>query len=140
MSNVHQARVNQEVARQGFLPCADLIASSRPFGAPMGGLIVHFIPSILVITVPPSSSVYAFIADIEGYAAQFFFLAMALGLIWLRWKEPDLHRPFKAWLPAVGLRSVLCVFLICAPFFPSKNGNNDVSFFYATYALVAISM
>lgn len=106
----------------------------------MGGLIVHFVPSFLVITLPPSSTVYAFIADIEGYAGQFFAIAVSLGLIWLRFREPDLHRPFKAWLPAVGLRSLLCAFLICAPFFPSSKGNNDVSFFYATYALVAMSM
>jgi hypothetical protein len=106
----------------------------------MGGLIVHFVPSLLVIVLPPSSTVYAFIADIEGYAGQFFAIAVSLGLIWLRWRKPDLHRPFKAWLPAVGLRSILCMFLIFAPFFPSKKGNNDVSFFYATYALVAISM
>jgi Amino acid permease len=106
----------------------------------MGGLIVHFVPSFLVIILPPSSTVYALIADIEGYAGQFFAVAVSLGLIWLRWVKPDLHRPFKAWLPAVGLRSILCVFLISAPLFPSKEGNNGVSFFYATYALVAISM
>jgi hypothetical protein len=36
-----QARVNQEIARQGFLPYPHLLSSSRPFGAPMGGLIVQ---------------------------------------------------------------------------------------------------
>jgi len=133
------ARVNQEVARQGFLPYAHLLASSRPFNAPLGGLIVHYVPSILVIILPPSSDVYAFIADVEGYAGQYFALAISAGLLWLRLKKPQLHRPFKAWLPAVWLRIVLCFALIAAPFFPPKNGG-DVNFFYAAYALVGVSI
>jgi len=133
------ARVNQEVARQGFLPFPDLLASSKPFGAPLGGLIVHYIPSLLVIACPPSSTVYSFIADVEGYAGQFFALAVSAGLILLRYRRPELLRPFKAWLPAVWLRILLAIFLVFAPFFPSKKGA-DVDFFYATYALVALGV
>ncbi|KAB8616626.1 hypothetical protein FH972_025961 [Carpinus fangiana] len=133
------ARLNQEVARQGFLPFQKLLASNRPFNAPLGGLIVHYIPSLIVIVLPPSSTVYSFIADVEGYAGQFFALAVAAALLILRRRKPDLHRPFKAWLPAVWLRIVLCVGLIIAPLFPPK-GSSDVDFFYASYALVALSM
>lgn len=135
-----QARLNQEVARQGFLPCAKLLASSRPFNAPLGGLIVHYLPSLLVIALPPSSDVYAFIADVEGYAGQYFVLALSAGIIYLRLEQPDLHRPFKAWLPAVWFRIALCVALIAAPFFTPRNGTEDVSFFYATYAVVGIGV
>ncbi|KAI9738407.1 MAG: hypothetical protein M1834_008910 [Cirrosporium novae-zelandiae] len=134
------ARVNQEIARQGFLPWARILSSSLPFNAPLGGLIVHYIPSVLVIVFPPSADVYAFIADVEGYPGQFFALATAVGLIWLRYKRPDLHRPFKAWLPAVWLRIAICITLIVAPFFPPADGVGDVSFFYATYAIVGIGI
>jgi hypothetical protein len=61
-------------------------------------------------------------------------------LILLRYQKPDLLRPFKAWLPAVWLRLLLSLALIGAPFFPSSKGHADVKFFYATYAVVAISM
>lgn len=135
-----QARVNQEVARQGFLPYAKLFASSKPFGAPLGGLIVHYIPSLLVIVCPPSETVYSFIADVEGYAGQFFFIAVAAGLLLLRRSRPELNRPFKAWLPAVWVRIILSLALLTAPFFPSKKGVTDVNFFYATYALVALAV
>lgn len=134
-----QARVNQEVARQGFLPYPELLASSKPYGAPLGGLIVHYIPSLLVIACPPSDTVYSFIADVEGYAGQFYAIAVAAGLLLLRHRRPELSRPFRAWPPAVWLRIALCLALIAAPFFPSKK-NADVSFFYASYALVALSM
>jgi len=132
--------VNQEIARQGFLPYASLFSSSRPFNTPLGGLIVHYIPSLLVITLPPLGDVYAFILDVEGYPAQFATLATSIGLLWLRAKRPDLHRPFKAWLPAVWLRIVICLALIAAPFVKPADGKGDVSFFYATYAIVGIAM
>lgn len=86
--------------------------------------------------LPPSGDVYAFIADVEGYAAQYYALAMSAGILLLRRWRSDLQRPFKAWLPAVWLRIGLCVALILAPFFSPGKGGGDVSFFYAAYALV----
>lgn len=106
----------------------------------MGGLLVHYVPSVLVITLPPSSSVYAFIADVEGYAAQFFAFALGVGILLLRTQKPDISRPFKAWLPAVWLRIALCVSMLAAPLFPPRKGTADVSIFYATYALFGIAM
>ncbi|RAK99606.1 putative methionine permease [Aspergillus ibericus CBS 121593] len=134
------ARVNQEIARQGFLPCSRLLSSSKPFGAPLGGLIVHYIPSLLVIALPPQGDVYNFILDVEGYPGQVFSLAVAGGLLLLRDREPDLPRPFKAWLPAVWLRIAICVSLLAAPFFPPRDGKSDVNFFYATYAIVGMGV
>ncbi|KAL2048026.1 hypothetical protein ABVK25_011122 [Lepraria finkii] len=130
------ARVNQEVARQGFLPFAKYLSSSYPFNAPLGGLIVHYIPSLLVIILPPQQDVYAFILDVEGYPAQFFAMAICIGTLWLRKSRPDLKRPFKAWRVAVWLRIALSSCLIVAPFVPPKNGKGDVGFWYATYAVV----
>ena len=131
--------MNQEIARQGFLPFARLLSSSRPFGAPLGGLIVHYIPSFLVIVLPPSGNVYSFILEVEGYPAQFFVLAIAFGVIWLRFKRPDLERPYKAWLSAVAVRIALAFALIAAPFFPPPD-SQKTDIFYAAYALVGISM
>ena len=104
------------------------------------GSVDHYIPSLLVIALPPRGDVYNFILDVEGYPGQFAALAISLGLIWLRTKRADLKRPFKAWLPAVWLRIALCVALIAAPFFPPKDGKADVGFFYGTYAIVGIGM
>ena len=131
-----QARLNQEIARQGFLPFAKYLSSSHPFDAPLGGLIVHYIPSILVIVLPPQGDIYAFILDVEGYPAQFFALALCIGTLWLRKSRPDLKRPFKAWTPAVWLRIALSSCLLVAPFVPPKNGQGDTGFWYATYAVV----
>ncbi|OQE47083.1 hypothetical protein PENCOP_c001G07250 [Penicillium coprophilum] len=134
------ARVNQEIARQGFLPWQNILSSSRPFGTPLGGLIVHYIPSVLVLALPPQGDVYNFILDLEGYPGQMFSLAITIGLLVVRYREPHLPRPFKAWLPAVWLRVVVCLVLLVAPFIPPPNWKGDVDFFYATYALVGIGI
>jgi len=97
---------------------------------------VHYIPSFLVITVPPSDSVYSFILDVEGYPAQFFVLATSIGLVWLRFKQPELHRPYKAWLSAVLFRFLLSLALIVAPFLPMA-GKSE---FHGLYAVVGVSI
>lgn len=131
--------MKQEIARQGFLPFSGLLSTTKPFNSPIGGFIVHFIPSALVILLPPSGTVYSFILEVEGYPAQFYTLALTIGLLWLRIKRPDLKRPFKAWLPAPLVRITLAIALIAAPFFPpSKQPSHGL--FYATYAIVGISM
>ncbi|KAF2733660.1 hypothetical protein EJ04DRAFT_494853 [Polyplosphaeria fusca] len=135
------ARLNQEIARQGFLPFSKILSSNKPFGAPMGGLIVHYIPSLLVITLPPSGDVYSFILEVEGYPGTIYGLAVSIGLLWLRYKRPDLKRPFKAWIVAVILRIALGLALLAAPFFPPRDGKErQGGIWYATYAVVGISI
>ena len=129
----------QEIARQGFLPFASVISSSKPFSAPMGALIVHYIPSLLVICLP-AGNIYSFILDVEGYPAQAFALASSLGLIWLRSKRPDLHRPYKAFLPAVWTRIALSVALLIAPFVPRKDLNWQEHLSEVSYTFVGISV
>lgn len=125
--------MKQEIARQGFLPYSSLLSSSRPFNSPMGGFIIHYIPSFLVMILPPSDSIYSLILDIDGYAAQLIGLAVAIGLVKLRFQRPDLKRPFKAWMPAVSIRIAMSCALIAAPFFRPLDYEGQV--FYALYAV-----
>ncbi|EJT71334.1 hypothetical protein GGTG_10593 [Gaeumannomyces tritici R3-111a-1] len=133
------ARVKQEVARQGLLPFSGALSSTRPFGSPLGGLALLLVTSSLVIVLPPSRQVYSFILEVEAYPGQFMALALALGLLWLRHKRPDLKRPFRAWVPAVVLRATLAVALIAAPFFPPTDPPAG-GLWYATYAAVGVSI
>ncbi len=63
---------------------------------------MHYIPSFLVITLPPSQEIYSFILEVEGYPGQVTAIAVASGLIWLRFKRPDLKRPFLSLDPGGG--------------------------------------
>ena len=124
--------MKQEIARQGLLPFPDLLSSTRPFGSPLGGLLIHYIPSFLVIVCPPSQQVYTFILSAEGYPGQVVGFAVGAGLLWLRFKRPDLDRPFKAWIPAVLLGLCLNISLLAAPFLAPGG--------FPAYAAVGISM
>jgi amino acid transporter len=77
--------------------------------------------------------------EVEGYPGQIFGLASAVGLLWLRYKRPDLKRPFKAWSAAVILRIVLCLALLAAPLFPPKDGRSG-GIWYAAYAVVGVGV
>ena len=129
----------QEIARTGVLPFPRLLSSTGPFNAPLGALVVHYIPSLLVITIP-TGSVYSFILDVEGYPAQFFALATSFGLLWLRYERPDLRRPYRAFLPAVWLRTALSFALLAAPFVPRKHVGWRQHLAQVSYALVGTSM
>ncbi|KAF1808361.1 amino acid transporter [Eremomyces bilateralis CBS 781.70] len=133
------ARVVQEIARQGFLPFSQFISSSKPFGAPMGALITHYIPSFLVIIIP-ATNIYSFILDVEGYPGQFFAIAGSVGLIWLRFKMPDLRRPYKAFLPAVGFQIVHSISVIFAPFIPREGLNWRQHLSAVSYAFVGTAI
>ena len=105
----------------------------------MGGLIVHYIPSFIVITVP-SKDVYSFILNVEGYPAQYIALALSVGLIWLRRKRPDLKRPFKAWIPGILVRILLSLALLAAPFFPPATASDESPLKRSLYAFVGTAM
>lgn len=115
------------------------MSSSKPFNAPLGGLLIHYVPSLLVITIP-TGNVYSFILDVEGYPAQVITLATSFGLIWLRYKRPDLQRPYKAFLPAVGLRLILSIALLAAPFVPRATQDGHSHLYQVSYALVGTSV
>lgn len=105
----------------------------------MGALITHYIPSFLVVLIPVSN-IYSFILDVEGYPGQFFAIAISFGLIWLRIKRPDLHRPYKAFLPAVWLQIVHSIAVIFAPFVPREGLNWRQHLASVTYAFVGTGM
>ncbi|KAJ5224024.1 hypothetical protein N7468_008566 [Penicillium chermesinum] len=77
---------------------------------------------------------------VEAYPGQILALGVTVGLLVLRYREPTRFRPFKAWLPAVWLRVVMCIVLLVTPWIPPPNWQGDVDFFYATYAIVGIGV
>jgi len=134
-----RARLNQEIARQGFLPYSHMFASSKPFNSPLGGLVLHYIPSVLVLTIP-AKNVYSFILEVEGYPGQFFALATSFGLILLRRRRPDLERPYKAFLPVVWIRILLSIALITSPLIPKRGTTWKQHLETISYAFVGLGL
>ncbi|KAE9366968.1 high affinity methionine permease [Stipitochalara longipes BDJ] len=135
-----QSRVNQELAKEGVLPFGKFWASNWPRGAPGAGLLLHFIPSFIVIIAIPAGDAFNFILDVEGYPASIINLFVVVGLFILRYTSPDLHRPFKTWIIVPFFFLIAQGFLLTAPFLRPPGGKGDTSLPYWLYPIVGITV
>ncbi|KAH8650506.1 high affinity methionine permease [Tricladium varicosporioides] len=136
-----QARVNQELAKEGAIPFSRFWASNWPNKAPSAGLLLHFIPSLIVIVAIPAGDAYAFILDVEGYPLAIINLFVVLAFLSLRYDEPIFPRQhFKAPLPMALVFLVAQLFLIIDPFLRPPNGKGDIRLPYWLYPLVGIAV
>ena len=120
-----QSRVNQELAKEGVIPLPRFWASSWPFGSPSAGLLLHFIPSFIVIIAIPFGNAYNFILDLEGYPVAIINFLVVAGLLYLRWSAPNTERKFKVWLPVALFFLLAQTFLLVAPFLTPPGGIGD---------------
>ncbi|KAL7782314.1 amino acid/polyamine transporter I [Trichoderma ceciliae] len=135
-----QSRVNQELAKEGVIPFPRFWASSWPLGSPSAGLILHFIPSFIVIIAIPFGDAYNFILDVEGYPGAVINFLVVAGLFYLRWTEPKAPRPFKVWLPIAAFFMIGQAFQLVAPFLRPPEGKGDTNLPYWLYPVVGISI
>ncbi|KAG2053780.1 amino acid transporter [Suillus hirtellus] len=138
------SRVNQELAKEGIpFPFGNKFwASNWPTGkSPLPGLIIHLIPSVIVIIGPPPNIAYPFILDIQEYPMQIINFFIVVALFYLRWKKPDAVWPFKVWWPLAVFFLAAASFLLVAPFLKPSNGVGDTPPLpYYLYCLVGIAV
>ena len=135
-----QARVNQELAKEGVVPFPRFWASSWPFGSPSSGLLLHFIPSFIVIVAIPFGDAYNFILDLEGYPGSVINFLVVAGLFYLRWSAADIPRPFKVWWPVAVFFMAGQAFQLVAPFIRPPGGRGDTSLPYWLASVVGIGI
>jgi amino acid transporter len=136
-----QARVNQELAKEGVIPFPRFWASNWPFGSPSTGLILHFIPSFIVIVAIPFGNAYNFIIDLEGYPGAVISFLVVAGLFYLRYSNPSAPRPFKVWWPVAAFYMVGQAFQLVAPFLRPPGGKGDTPPLpYWLYCVVGIGI
>ncbi|KAL1634102.1 low-affinity methionine permease [Diplodia intermedia] len=136
-----QSRVNQELAKEGVLPCARFWASSRPRGSPGPGLLLHLLPSLLVIAAVPFGDAYAFVLDVEGYPGSVVNLLVVVAFFWLRRVAPHAPRPFRCWRPVAAFYLLAQCFLLVAPFLRPPGGKGDTETLpYWLYPIVGIAV
>ena len=84
-------RAFHAVSRHGQAPA--LGAQLNRFGAPWAALVAQGAWSLVLLLVPGSN--FATLLDYFGPCSWAFYAATASALIVLRWREPELPRPFK---------------------------------------------
>ncbi|KAF2770771.1 high affinity methionine permease [Teratosphaeria nubilosa] len=134
------ARVNQELAKEGVVPFPKFWASSWPRGAPGAGLLLHWIPSFIIIVAIPFGDAYNFILDVESYPSSWIYFFVVLGFFWLRYSQPKAVRPFRCWLPVAVFYLAAQVFQMVAPFLRPPGGKGDTSLPYWLSSVVGIAI
>ena len=121
-----QARVNQELAREGLLPFSSFWAASTPWGSPAPALLLHWIVSVLVIVAPVPGEMYSFLVEIGGYPASVIAVAVAAGLLYLQMKPSERwHSPCPARKVYTALFLLSNLLLLVLPWVKPKLENGD---------------
>lgn len=99
-------------ARQGHFPDMLALINVDKF-TPAPSLIFLGILSLFMLC---TSDVYTLI-DYAAFIESLFIMISVIGLLWLRYKEPDLHRPIKValWIPILFV--MICAFLVFMPIY-----------------------
>ncbi|KAG2145340.1 amino acid/polyamine transporter I [Suillus bovinus] len=140
---VGQTRVLREIARQGLLPYPIFFASTKPFGTPLGPVCLKYLLTVFAIVALPARDAFNFLLDLASYPNLVFHAAMAIGLWLLRRRRalaslaPSKYRARNIY---ISLYLLSTVFLLIMPWVPPEPGHSDVSFWYATYCVVALGL
>ncbi|ODV61280.1 amino acid transporter [Ascoidea rubescens DSM 1968] len=131
------SRMNQEVFREGYLPFASLMASNKPFGAPLPALLLSlFITTFFMLVPPAGNDVYSYIVNLESYPFQLFMILVAIGVLILRKRFPKIKAPVQASYFGIFITVILSVVLAIAPFTANDPNNNIKGF--PSYSLMSI--
>ncbi|XP_015519338.1 large neutral amino acids transporter small subunit 1 [Neodiprion pinetum] len=101
-------------ARNGHLPTAIALINVNNL-TPMPSLIFLCIITLVLLVIENVSSLITYVSFVE---AVFTTLSVS-GLLWLRHKCPDLHRPIKVYIALPIVFFMICVFLVVLPCYES---------------------
>lgn len=136
-----QARVNQELGKDGLLPFSSWFAKKNQKNSPTPGLLLHWLISVIVIIVPPPGEIYNFLVDIGGYPVSVISVAISLGLLYLQ-SNPDENwqSPFQAKKIYTTVFAASNCLLLVLPWVKPKTAHGDGRFAYYAYPLTALAI
>jgi amino acid transporter len=136
-----QARVNQELGRDGLLPFSRFFAGKNEWDSPTPGLFLHWLISVLVIVVPPPGEIYNFLVDIGGYPVSVISVAISLGLLYLQTSPTEnWQSPFRAKKVYTVIFAASNCLLLVLPWIKPKTAKGDGRFPYYAYPATALGI
>ncbi|CZR51663.1 related to high affinity methionine permease [Phialocephala subalpina] len=136
-----QARVNQELGKDGLLPFSSWFAKKNQWDSPTPGLFLHWLISVLVIVVPPPGEIYNFLVDIGGYPVSVISVAISLGLLYLQSNpEENWQSPFRAKKIYTIIFAASNCLLLVLPWVKPRTERGDGRFAYYAYPVTALGI
>ncbi|KAJ7624809.1 APC amino acid permease [Roridomyces roridus] len=120
-----QGRVIQELGREGVLPLSALFSTNKPFGAPMGGLVVLYLLSVTMVIAPPPGDAYLLLLSMSSYALTLINTLVSFGLLLLytpAYRAWGWNPPYRAPRVIVVAFFLSNVFLAVVPLIPPAEG------------------
>lgn len=115
------ARVAFCAAKEGYLPYPKIWGPPTDKTGPIGALVLNMVVSMILMLAPPPGPIYNFLINLSGYPEWIFYGITIVGLMYLRYTEPDTIRPFKSYWVSNILFLIVCIFLTVLPFVPPTN-------------------
>ncbi|RKP02577.1 hypothetical protein CXG81DRAFT_10621 [Caulochytrium protostelioides] len=116
------ARVVYAAAQAGMLPFSGWLATLNPrFQTPINALLLNYALTVFLLLAPPPGAAFDFLVGMVGYPTWFFYALCIIGLILMRKTHPDLHRPFRVFLPVAFFFVLVAIFLCTFPFYPTPS-------------------
>ncbi|KAI0010430.1 amino acid permease-domain-containing protein [Xylariaceae sp. FL0662B] len=162
-----QARVNEELAKDGLLPCSSFWTTggnsnnahhqlgskgglpAAPSSSkktttppPRRGLLLHWLVSVAVIVLPPTDRIYNFLVNIGGYPVSVVSVAISAGLFYLHLSPSQRWAsPFPARRLAILTFLLFNSLLLILPWIPPADGAlSDSGFPYYAYPATALAV
>ncbi|SCU78605.1 LAFA_0A07492g1_1 [Lachancea sp. 'fantastica'] len=111
------SRMNQECFKEGFLPFSKIMASNKPWGAPLySSLLCAALTTFWLLLLPSTGGAYSYLVALEGYANQLVILLVAVGLFIYRRKNRDEVAAIRASSVGVCALIILSIYLLIGPF------------------------
>lgn len=136
-----QARVNQELGKDGLLPFSGFFAGKSRWNGHTPGLFLHWLVSVIVIVVPPPGEIYNFLVDIGGYPVSVLSVVISLGLLYLQ-SSPSEHwqSPFRAKKIYTIIFAASNMLLLVLPWIKPAESKGDGRFPYYAYPATALAI
>lgn len=136
-----QARVNQELGKDGLLPFSSFFAGGKRGDSQTPGLFLHWLVSVIVIVVPPPGEIYNFLVDIGGYPVSVISVAISFGLLYLQTSPSEnWQSPFRAKKIYTIIFAASNCLLLVLPWIKPQERKGDGRFPYYAYPATALAI
>jgi amino acid transporter len=123
------SRVTESAAREGYFPFSSKVSYKTKDGAPLGGLVLHLIMTLILMLAPPPGEAFNFLINLACYPEWIFYGLTVFGLLYMRFTRPDAKRPIRSpWVTNIVFLLV-SFFIVVIPFVPPAVYESSIPYY-----------